>query len=405
MHILLRNLTLCVLMICSCNIIKTVRILKKGKTGQEHFKEVIPFETRAGLIIVEVELKGKKYHFIFDSGATNAVSKEIADELHLVPVLDQTAEDGEGTKNGIKFAMLDTVKLGKSTFLQTAAAIVDLKQVAEIACLHVDGLIGANLMRTAKWQIDYMRQELIVTDNISNLDIPKDAFVFPFSPMLSGTPVIETLVCGVKCRNNIFDLGSTGTIVLSEDARKKLVAAGCQFPCVRGIGSNSSGLYGMVYDTSYTGRLDKISVGTFTLENYVVDFKRNKNGNFGSGLFKDYIVTMDWDQGKIFFQPQPVVNKEAWSTFGFVPVVKDKKFIVSFLYDDSPAKEAGLLLGDRVISINGKDYTNISTKEYCEMIRGNGPWKKEDIMKLIVRPANGGPDKEMQLQKRDILKK
>ena len=395
----------CVLLICSCNIIKTVKVLKKGKTGQEHFREMIPFETRAGLIIVEVELKGKKYHFIFDSGATNAVSQEVADELHLKPVLDQTAEDASGIKKGVKFAILDTVKMGHAIFLETAACIIDLKQVPEIACMQVDGLIGANLMRTAKWQIDYVKKEMIVTDAISGLSIPKDASVIPFHPMLSGTPVIEAEIGGLKCGGNIFDLGSTGTVMLTEGFRQKLLKKHDGFPQVKGIGSNSSGLYGMVPDTSYTGRVDHLRTGSLVLDNYVLDFKRSKNGNFGSGLFKDYIVTMDWDQQKIFFQPQPSKKDEKWSTFGFVPLVKDKKFIVSFLYDNSPASMAGMMIGDRVISINGKDFTEVSAEAYCEMIKGNAPWKLEEKMKLVVRPANGGPDKEMVLLKKDILQK
>ena len=100
------------LLFTSCNIIKTIKVLKKGSVAQKNFKEQISFESRAGLIVVKVNINGKEYNFIYDSGATNCVTKELAAALHLKPVVGQTATDSEGKKGGIQFAMINEIKLG-----------------------------------------------------------------------------------------------------------------------------------------------------------------------------------------------------------------------------------------------------------------------------------------------------
>ena len=78
---ILAFLVLCLLL--SCNIFKTIHLLKQGRIAPQHFKEEIPFEFRAGIIIIKVQIEGKIYDFIFDSGATNAVSLELSKELNL----------------------------------------------------------------------------------------------------------------------------------------------------------------------------------------------------------------------------------------------------------------------------------------------------------------------------------
>src|SRR5438309_1311654 len=124
-----------VLILTNCKILKTVKVLKKGSVAQNVFREEIAFESRAGLIIVKVTIQGREFQFIYDSGATNAVTKEVAELLHLKPVVDQTAEDSEGKTGGIQFAVIDNIKMGKLNFLHTGAAIIDLKKVPELVCL------------------------------------------------------------------------------------------------------------------------------------------------------------------------------------------------------------------------------------------------------------------------------
>jgi predicted aspartyl protease len=374
--------------------------LKKGEVAQKNFKEEIPFETRAGLIVIKATVNNKEYHFIYDTGATNCVTKEVAEELKLKPVIDQTAVDAEGKKGGIQFAMLDEIRLGKISFANTAAAIIDLKAVPELACLGVDGLIGANLMRKACWQIDYVKQTLVFSDDLKSLIVPSNAFSFEFSSLISGTPVVEVEVTGEKSKDNVFDTGSSGEITLSAPTLKNILKKDKSFKFLRGIGSSSAGLYGKGNDTNYIARTENVKMGALTLTNHVVEFKRDK-GNLGSGFFKDYVVTMDWNQKKIWFVPQPD-TKQKWETFGFGLTKADKKLLVSYLIENSPASLAGIKTGDEVISVNEKDYREISDNDYCDMMVRQSPWKKEKKVQLVIRSAEGNT-RTIELEKKNLF--
>lgn len=391
---------ICSSFLISCNIVKTVKILKKGEVAQKNFKEEIPFETRAGLIVIKATVNNKEYRFIYDTGATNCVTKEVAEELKLKPVIDQTAVDAEGKKGGIQFAMLDEIKLGKVSFVNTAAAIIDLKAIPELACLGVDGLIGANLMRKACWQIDYVKQMLVFSDDLKSLEVPANAFSFGFSPLISGTPVVDVEADGTKSSGNIFDTGSTGEIVLSVPTLKTILKKNNRFKYLRGVGSSSAGLYGKGNDTNYIARTQTIKMGTLLLNDHITEFKRDK-GNLGSGFFKNYIVTLDWDQHKIWFMPQAEMKRD-WETFGFSLSKSEKRLVISYLIENSPAAMAGLKTGDEVISVNEKDYRNISDDDYCDITIRQSPWKKEKKIQLVVKPASGEA-KTIELEKRNLF--
>jgi len=388
------------LLFTSCNIIKTVKILKKGSVAQKNFKEEISFESRAGLIIVKATVNRKDYNFIYDSGATNAVTKELAEALKLKPLTNQVAEDSEGKKGRIQFALIDEIKLGKISFLNTAVAIIDLNAIPELACLHVDGLIGANLMRKAFWQIDYIKQILIVASNLDSLRIPKNAFSFSFSPLISGTPVVDVELSGIKSKGNIFDTGSSGEITLSAPVFKKLLKKNTSLKYLRGIGSSSAGLYGKGNDTNYIAKIEGLKMGTLLLSNHIIDFKRDK-GNLGSNFFKDYIVSLDWKQNKIWFVPQSQEEQE-WGTFGFSTSKVNKKLVISYLIENSPAANAGIKLGDEILFVNGKDYSNTSDADYCEIIVKQAPWKKEKKLQMVLK--SDGAEKTVDLEKKNLFR-
>ncbi len=389
----------CLLFLNGCNAIKTVKVLKKGDVVQKNFKEQVTFESRAGLIVMKVKVNGKDYNFIFDSGAVNCVTKEVSEELKLKPVLDQTAEDAEGKKGGIKFVMLDELKIGNITVKNTSAAVIDLRAVPELSCLHVDGLIGANLMRKLFWQLDYRKQTVGFSDKLDSLLVPKTAFAIPFTPEISGTPTIELELEGLKSKGNIFDTGSSGAITISASAFKKAQSNNPNLKYIRGIGSSSAGLFGAGFDTSYTAKVN-MKIGTLSLTNHIIDAKRDK-GNVGSAFFKDYVITMDWSHSKMYFVPQEVKNAP-WETFGFSLGKKNKGLAVTFLYDNSPATRAGLVRGDEIISINGKNYNDMSPEDYCETIAKTPAWKKEKTIELNYKTADGSL-KTVKLEKQAML--
>jgi predicted metalloprotease with PDZ domain len=50
------------------------------------------------------------------------------------------------------------------------------------------------------------------------------------------------------------------------------------------------------------------------------------------------------------------------------PIIQDHKLIVGFVFENSPASDCGLEVGNQILSLNGIDFSNISEEQYCELI-------------------------------------
>lgn len=390
-----------VLLFSSCNIIKTIHLLKQGHITPAHFKEEIPFEFRAGIMVIKILIDGKYYDFIFDTGATNAVSLELAEKLNLKQISRQESLDFEGKSETIGFSTLQKLTIGQIDFNNTACAIVDLEKVPEIKCLKVEGLIGGNLLRKATWQIDYKNLKIIFADNIDSLHIPTNTPFVSFSPLITGTPVFKGKINGIETSKNIFDTGSSGDILLVKTDLDKLKEKDKTLKQIRGIGSKSSGLHGRKLDTTYLAKISAIKVGTMEITNPIVEFKKTDGGNFGSGFLKDYLVTFDWQTNKAWFQKYSEEKKEDWTSFGFVPLVKDSKMLIGYMYDNSPAQLSGLHLNDQIVSVNSIDYGSITDDSYCDMIMNKFSWVNTDTLNIVVRTTNG--EKKVILIKKNIF--
>ena len=89
----------------------------------------------------------------------------------------------------------------------------------------------------------------------------------------------------------------------------------------------------------------------------------------GVKFLKNYIVTLDFQQSKIYFEHHPLEEKEELYSFGLTPVMDGNKLIVSGIFRPSPAQDAGIHKGDQIISVNNVDYSNISASQYCEILK------------------------------------
>ena len=169
---------------------------------------------------------------------------------------------------------------------------------------------------------------------------------------------------------------------------------------IRGIGSQGSGLYGRKIDTTYLSKLQSVKAGTLDIGMAEADFKKTDQGNFGSGFLKHYVATFDWKNKKVWLEKNGG-GKDEHASFGFSPEMKDGKMFVSYVYENSPASENGLMLNDQIISVNGADYNTVSEETYCEMVRNLFLWKNTESINMIIR--SGEKERRVKLVARDLL--
>jgi hypothetical protein len=146
-----------------CSMLKAVKYMKSGSVNRPVFKIEVPFEMRLGLIILKVMIHGKEYSFILDTGAPDAISKELAQQLGVKVAGSGKISDSQGGNGTLGYTAIDSIGIGGLQFLNTGAIIADLRQSTDIACFNADGVIGTNLMRKAVWQIDYQRSQFAIS--------------------------------------------------------------------------------------------------------------------------------------------------------------------------------------------------------------------------------------------------
>ena len=157
-------ITLLVLL-TSCAGSKIDKVLEQGNVLQENFKTTIPFTYVSGWIVLEVEIQGKAHNFILDTGSSNLITKEFAEELNSRVLGAEKIEDINDTANSTEYTRLSNIKIGNVDFQNTIAGIVDLNKITEIGCMKIDGFIGSNLMRKAVWDFDFQNQLITIVND------------------------------------------------------------------------------------------------------------------------------------------------------------------------------------------------------------------------------------------------
>ena len=385
-----------------CSLSKTARIMKKGEVVQQEFKVEIPFEYRLGLIVIEVEIDGTEYDFMLDTGAPNVLSTELAWELQLIPVASFKTSDSQGEHSKLEYVLVDQINIGGISFQNTGAAVADLNASNVIGCIKIDGLIGANLMRKAIWEIDYENQKITITNSLSSLDVPDGGKTIPFNQKVSGTPQIEIDLNGQKEKYITVDLGSNGDFDMSLSTYKKLLKNDTLTSTTFGYGRKSSGLYGLSKpDTTKYAIVPDMSFGDIILNNKIVSFQKDKSSLAGTNFFKNYRLIFDWFNEELIMIETKEYKNTRYDNFGFSPNFSDNKLIIGFLFNQSSADKAGLKLGDQIIGINEKDYREITLDGWCEIL--NQKLIAEDVSSISITVLRDGENLTFDLTKSMIL--
>src|SRR5690554_1636019 len=154
------------------------------------FAENISYNEVMGLIILPVEIDGSVYNFLFDTGAVTMVSSKLTTKLKRINKSEPiTIVDASGKENSGDFGILPKLSIGNIDFLNIGVNAIDLS-IFENKCISIDGIIGANLMRTCFWKIDYVNKKIYISDQKENIKIPEPEMSATLFENFSGSPEV-----------------------------------------------------------------------------------------------------------------------------------------------------------------------------------------------------------------------
>ena len=361
----------------SCNYFRNVGLLLSGSTDEKEFVDVVPFQYKKGLIIIEARIAGNPdpYAFIFDTGAFNSkIEHSLAEQLDLPTKAKKKNSDTHGNERDIEVTQIPAITIGKTTFTNIGAGKVVYDARSASPCLAKHGIIGANLIKLAHWKIDYQRKLLHFSDK--PFDVPETGDVHKLSfkrPVFSAVPSIELHIGDRTVSNLTFDVGSNSGLVLPGSIKSAFSAE----EAFRFLDQSISGIYGTAIDTFTVKPLD-VKIDRHSLGTLPIAFSSNGKGLLGNDVLEHFIVYIDNKKNAIYLQPAPRENVSIDPFLRFIPgILNDSLWTINRIPEGGDA-----VLGDTLVSINGLKPRDLY-KNHCDYFFGIRDLVSADSLSLI----------------------
>ncbi|MDQ0594481.1 putative aspartyl protease [Chryseobacterium ginsenosidimutans] len=341
------------------------------------------------LPFVKVSIKGKIYNFLFDSGAPTVISHAIYNELKLKKKYKKSVKDSDDKTQQQIFTELPEMTVDQVVFKKVGAIVLDLN-AAELSCLKVDGIIGANQMAKLFWRVNYAENSLETTADLSLFDLKDYNTVLPFEPQPQKTPIIKTRLFD-KDIEFIFDTGFSGRFEVAETkfdpkkANRKIET----------FGTRSTGAFGIAKPVAgYICRIDSMTLGNRVFHNEI--FTTSTSDRLGNEFFKDFAFIFDWKNNKIYMK-RIINNAPKLESFGFSYRFIDTKPMVAFVFQQ---EKFPLKIGDSIISINNVNLDNLDQDSVCHYLTNR---VEKDQKTIDIKIKRGEKILDFKLDKKNYL--
>lgn len=169
--------------------------------------DTIPFKyTEEGHISLTVNIKGKDYDFVFDSGAEKTVlgldipvDQMISDSAVISDVIDERFH--------ATVVVLDTLQVGKLD-------ITELNAIPQTEMAQ-DGILGGDVLRNLAWKIDFARREIYVAKKAEDLGVDANEQGIYFR-LRRNLPTISYHINDTEIRA-LMDTGDPGFIKIDKN--------------------------------------------------------------------------------------------------------------------------------------------------------------------------------------------
>lgn len=226
-------------------------------------------------------------------------------------------------------------------------ACLDLTEIRQATNAKIYGMLGMDVLKDRRVQIDFDRGELRFLDALSKLPENLGQRI----PIELAPNNLAYLLGTIGAGKQEWFLIDTGTQeqFLAEDVfnkmrARKLIHVGGSFTNVT-VGGMSEG---------DCGQLESFSIGPFTHQG--LRFSPMKVSSLGLRYFSRFRVTFDFPGKCAYLQAgEHCSRSEQRATSGLALLWKDGEAVVHSVKKDGPGATAGLRVNDVLVKINGED--------------------------------------------------
>lgn len=342
--------------------------------------ESIPFELVGSYVVIKVKINDSSpLNLILDSGIRNTIITELmeGDKISLnYSDVKELMGLGIGTHLGALTSNFNTLKIGKIIIQPKTVYVLqeDIFELSKHSGSKINGLIGVDFFEDYVVEIDYSAHRIRFFDNHKVLKCPNGYSEIPMTiegqKMFIQLSVLET---DSTCKN-VNMLIDTGAEL---NAWFQSFKKGSVRVPDKGIrGTIGQGLNGEI--VGKFGRLTQICFGDFCLSDPIVSFpdsacideivkNSDRDGTIGSQLISRFNLFIDYYHKQLYLKPNGnfknrfkynIAGIEISQIISFYPQVE-----VWLIWENSPAANAGVKVGDQIIEINGKKAFQLDINE------------------------------------------
>ncbi|MCU0612905.1 MAG: aspartyl protease family protein, partial [Candidatus Eisenbacteria bacterium] len=350
------------------------RVLSSAELQAESHPVRVPFDYTNEWIIITafVNDDDRGYRFIVDTGAeATCVLRSAAERLGLAPVKVGGVALGGDDESVVR---MDRLRLGRATYRDVGAVVVDDDSLEPLPCLVDGGIIGVNVLTKAALQIDYASS--VVTIDADTGKPMADAIKLPFT--MDGKWGRASLKLAMSTGDTIpllLDTGYSGRLSLSLAYPRRFLASLSDEP-VRGfltgppVGTFT--IAPVVPRDAWAVRLEGCSIGDLSLDGVAatVDsaIRTGERGLLGNSVLDRYDVTIDW--ARRLLRLVPVAGRHLPDNpdiVGLTYLPHVSRLVVHTVYEGSAAAVEGIVPGDEIVAVNGSSISEMSRDELCRL--------------------------------------
>jgi hypothetical protein len=334
----------------------------------------IPFELVDNHVSLPVTIDGKgPFRFLFDTGGANIVDADVAKQLGL-----RAAGNGAGSGVGsateaFQFATVDALGVGGATLRKQTFVVAPVHAGFGVSSgKPVDGLIGFEVLARFVTTFDYGTQNVVLRTPAAAAS-PAQGKTIPFA--FNGQhPMVDCAIGGFagQC---VLDTGSRVAVSVLTPflAAHPTIAP----PNATAVGANGFGVGG-----ASLGRLGRttLSIAGYTIPDVIADLSTQTQGafadpfyagNVGAGVLKRFAVTFDYAHQTVAFVPDAAfATRETYDRSGMFLITQGGKIVVADVRPGTPAAAAGLVRGDVLATVAGRDGGTLGLAAVRDLLRG-----------------------------------
>ncbi len=259
------------------------QLSKKGYVKQKEYFVEIPFNYVNKHIYIEVVISGKKYNFVFDTGyEITTIDSEIAKEIQYKIIKEVNISGSSFADQKVTLVELPNIAIASLDFEETYGLLQDLFFTKNPATQKIDGIIGNNVMRKSKWQIDYVQKVIRISSKIDQFKNIPTAKKIELNNKDWGLGYVAIELNNHK-HQFLFDLGSNGEFTANHSFVKFLKQKDT-----------------LLQQEKQTFPVGKIKIEEIELNDKSITLEKRAGSLLGNAFFENYLLTIDWDKNILY---------------------------------------------------------------------------------------------------------